>query len=439
MLNTTKVPSTLQVSHQIKKNLEDQIHEITNHPEIYAQSPFDFSRNRKLSFETTIKIILSFGGQSLSSELLSHFNFTLKTPTASALVQARSKIKLKAFEQLFYRTIPSAQPNKLYKGYRIFAHDGSDLNIPYNEKESDTHYRVGKFGKHVGSLHLNALYDPLNKHYVAVDFQKIKQLNERKSLCQIVDDFDFTSPTIIIADRGYESFNVYEHIKKSGQKFLIRAKDTKSNGLLNGLDLPSDGTFDKKITLQLTRRQTNKVKKDKHYHFLHKRANFDYLPIRSKETYPISLRVVRIKLNEDTYESLVTNLDPFLFTSEDLKVLYHLRWGIETSFRELKYALGLSHFHSKKLDFIIQEIFARLIMYNFSMTITLAVVLSNRLKHSYQINFTQAFGICRRFFLDQNVNVEQLIRRYLLPIRPNRSDQRRLIKKKFPGFLYRIA
>ena len=172
---------------------------------------------------------------------------------------------------------------------------------------------------------------------------------------------------------------------------------------------------------------------------MHKRANFDYLPIRSKETYPISLRVVRIKLNEDTYESLVTNLDPFLFTSEDLKVLYHLRWGIETSFRELKYALGLSHFHSKKLDFIIQEIFARLIMYNFSMTITLAVVLSNRLKHSYQINFTQAFGICRRFFLDQNVNVEQLISRYLLPIRPNRNDQRRLIKKKFPGFLYRIA
>ncbi|MHC5922171.1 transposase, partial [Lactococcus lactis] len=83
-------------------------------------------------------------------------------------------------------------PNKLYKGYRIFANDGSELNIPYNEKESDTHYRVGKFGKPVGSLHLNALYDPLNKHYVAVDFQKIKQLNERKSLCQIVDDFDFT-------------------------------------------------------------------------------------------------------------------------------------------------------------------------------------------------------------------------------------------------------
>ncbi len=42
-LNSTKVPSTLQVSHQNKEKPEDQIHEITNHPEIYAQSPFDFS------------------------------------------------------------------------------------------------------------------------------------------------------------------------------------------------------------------------------------------------------------------------------------------------------------------------------------------------------------------------------------------------------------
>lgn len=139
LINTTKISATLQISHKVKRKLENQILKITNQPEIYAQSPFDFSRNRKLSFETTLKIIFSFGGKSLSSELLSHFNFTLNTPTASALVQARSKIKLKAFEQLFYRTIPSVQPNKLYKGYRIFAHDGSDLNILYNEKESDTH------------------------------------------------------------------------------------------------------------------------------------------------------------------------------------------------------------------------------------------------------------------------------------------------------------
>ncbi|MGH2131972.1 IS4 family transposase, partial [Enterococcus faecalis] len=56
MSNTIKIPSTLQAAHKIKQNLEDQIRCITNQPEIFAQSPTDFSRNRKLSFETTLKI-----------------------------------------------------------------------------------------------------------------------------------------------------------------------------------------------------------------------------------------------------------------------------------------------------------------------------------------------------------------------------------------------
>ena len=67
--NNIKKSKTLQTSHEIKQNLEHHIHSITDQPEIFAQSPLDFSRNRKLSFETTLKIILSFGGHSLSSEL----------------------------------------------------------------------------------------------------------------------------------------------------------------------------------------------------------------------------------------------------------------------------------------------------------------------------------------------------------------------------------
>ena len=51
---------------------------------------------------------------------------------------------------------------------------------------------------------------------------------------------------------------------------------------------------------------------------------------------------------------------------EEIKELYHKRWGIETSFRELKYAIGLSALHSKKRESIKQEIYARLLLYNFS-------------------------------------------------------------------------
>ena len=55
---------------------------------------------------------------------------------------------------------------------------------------------------------------------------------------------------------------------------------------------------------------------------------------------------------------LITNLNRFEFPIEKMKELYHLRWDIETSFRELKYALGGISFHSKKDDFIQMEILA---------------------------------------------------------------------------------
>jgi IS4 transposase len=51
----------------------------------------------------------------------------------------------------------------------------------------------------------------------------------------------------------------------------------------------------------------------------------------------------------------------------DLKQLYHFRWGIETAFRELKYALSMICFHAKKKELIKQKIYAHLILYNFSM------------------------------------------------------------------------
>jgi len=70
----------------------------------------------------------------------------------------------------------------------------------------------------------------------------------------------------------------------------------------------------------------------------------------------LSFRIVRFKISDDSYETVITNLD---FPPDDLKLLYAMRWGIETSFRDLKYTIGLSAFHSKKVEHILQEIFAR--------------------------------------------------------------------------------
>ena len=80
----------------------------------------------------------------------------------------------------------------------------------------------------------------------------------------------------------------------------------------------------------------------------------------------MEIRIIRIKIGEDNYESIITNLDRNEFPTEDIKFLYGVRWGIETSFRELKYAVGLSAFHAKNRNSIKQEIYAKLLFYNFS-------------------------------------------------------------------------
>ncbi len=160
----------------------------------------------------------------------------------------------------------------------------------------------------------------------------------------------------------------------------------------------------------------------------------------------MSFRVVRFKITDDTYETLITNLEQAEFSPAELKELYSLRWGVETSFRELKYAVGLTSFHSKRRELIVQEVFARIIMHNFAEMITSHVVISHGgLKLVYQVNFTVAIHICRyflRFRPPSNApppDVEALIRKNILPIRPGRRDVRKIRYKSAVSFLYRVA
>ena len=125
-----------------------------------------------------------------------------------------------------------------------------------------------------------------------------------------------------------------------------------------------------------------------------------------------------------------------------MKYLYHLRWDVETAFRQLKYTIGLSLFQSKKVEYITQEIFARLTMYNFCELITSHVVIQKkRGKHVYQTNFTAAVHICRQFLRGAvpPPKVEALIEQQVIPIRPGQSTPRKAKNIKFNGFLYRIA
>lgn len=436
---------------RIKASLNKSIKAICQSANKYCRNPEkDFTRRKKLPMEKVMKTVLGFSSKSLNNELIDIFSGDTSMVSASAFVQQRSKILPSAFESVFKEFINIMNPVKLFEGYRLLAVDGSDIRTPVNPDDPDS-YCKQKDSKPYSLYHLNAIYDLLSHTYLDAVVQKRRNRNEHRALCNMVDRYDSSVPSIFTADRGYESYNNMAHIQQIDQFFLFRVKDTHSNGILKGFILPDKDEFDFPVSLTLTNKQTkftkNLCKDHNRFRFNPSTSNFDFLPAKSKHSDPPSFfnlvfRIVRIEVVPGKYEVLLTNLPTDSFSPEKLKYLYSLRWGIETSFRSLKYTVGLLCFHSKKPGHIIQEIFAKLTMYNFSELIAASISIRNATrKLIYRINFSAAVNVCRKFFLGFCAPdfVEAVIQKNILPIRSLKSKPRLLHSKPAVSFLYRVA
>ena len=396
-----------------------------------------------------IPFILAFRGGTLNHEIMDFFGLDPSAGTSSAFIQRRSAILPEAFESLFHDFSRSVDENNLYRGLRLLAVDGSDLQIAANPKDPDSYYPGVNGQRAYNLLHINAMYD-LHQHiYVDALVQKSRKADESAALTAMVDRSAIES-ALLLADRGYESYNNLAHIQEKGWNFLIRIKDGTA-GIASGLALPATDEFDVPFHLKLTNKQSNEIKellKDKnHYRHITNVIRFDYLPRTSRKYDPavffeLHFRIVRFPISDTACETIITNLDASAFPLHDIKRLYAMRWGIETSFRNLKHTLGLLHLHAKKVEFVLQEIFAKLTMYNFCELITQSVVIQQAQKtHTYKVNFSDAVHICRQFFLGDVPPpiLEAMLMRYISPIRPGRKDTRKLTQKSSASFTYRVA
>ena len=259
----------------------------------------------------------------------------------------------------------------------------------------------------------------------------------------MIDRYNGDSNTIFIADRSYESYNIFAHAEKRGMHYLIRVKDKDSTGILRGIKLPKSDSFDERVSITLTLKQTKEIKANKEkYKFVPTKSKFDYLD-NDNPFYEMTFRVIRFPVTENSYECIITNLTENEFDTIEIKKLYQMRWGIETSFRELKYAVGITQFHAKKRDYITQEIWTRLLLYNFCEIITTHVVVKQKEcnKHIYQVNYTRSIRICCYFLKTKKArsDIEKLIGHELLPVRPGRTSTRKIKTRSAISFLYRVA
>lgn len=393
-------------------------------------------------FDGHVKATLLLGSGSIDKELLEYFDYDNDTVTGSAFTQQRDKISPSVFKSLLKQFTHNFNHYKTFKGYRVVAVDGSDLHIPHNPTDDETYFQSTPGSKGFNLVHVNALYDIINRIYLDGHIQSGRKHNEREALIEMSQTSKMDENIIIIGDRGYESYNVFAHMMRKGWKFLIRVKDKSSNSILSSLDLPETGVFDQLVYRELTRKQTKDVKQQPDiYKFLPANSRFDFLNDQVK-FYPMTLRAVRVQLDDGSFQSFITNLEEKNFSSETIKTLYHMRWGIETSFRELKHTLALTHLHSKKKESIAQEIFAKMTMYNFCSIITSHVVIKKKdTKHDYQVNFSKAISICKRYLKENNafLDIEALIQKYILPIRNGRTSPRKVKFRTFVSFNHRVA
>lgn len=182
-------------------------------------------------------------------------------------------------------------------------------------------------------MHVNPLYDVLNKTYQHCIIQPQPQMDEVGSLAFFLKWYNFTEKTLIVADRGYESYNVFAHfLEHPNVDFLIRVKQDKSAMREIG-KLPMT-ELDTEVSFTITTTQT-KVDKANGYILLQMQKNKDKVYSSNTKSkrwdfpspYPMKFRVVRVLLDTGEYETLATSL-PQSFTPSEIKELYHARWGI---------------------------------------------------------------------------------------------------------------
>jgi hypothetical protein len=436
----------------IKSLFASSVDSVVSNISQYAVNPQkDFTRNKKFPPDKLISFLVSEGSSSTKNELLDFFNMDVTAPTASAFNQQRAKLKPEALEAVFKHFNSSVNSVEKTSDYRFLAVDGSTFTFFCKPHFASSEYYVspGHSAKGFYSMHLNAVYDLKRHTYTDALIQPVHKKNEFRAFCDMVDRHEILPNTknVFIGDRGYCSYNNMAHVIEREQYFLFRTKDIHSKGLVAGFDFPNDESFDITVKVTLVRSHSRKIPStDGYKRFVDEAISFDFITYGSLDTYELSFRVVRFPLSDSSYECIVTNLPAEEFPIEKIKTLYFSRWGIESSFRKLKYTIGLSNFHSYKPEYIKQEIWAKLIAYNITeIIINHTLIEKKERKYEYHVNFSVAAHVCRVFIRltteDNSIDVISLLKKELIPVRNERQFPRLQTAhfRKPRYFLYRSA
>lgn len=292
-----------------------------------------FSRSR--SIRETTNTLLSFEGN------LNHLGILKKAPKKSSLSYLNKVRNCKVFEEIFNKLEEHFSGIINHKREKEGNRKKFKIKVPIYILDSSllplcasifdwAHYKRAK-----GAVKLHLVLD------YNTDLPRIAVITEGKKsdVKTAEDDIDFSDlpkGSVLIMDRGYESYNFLHKLDNNQISFVVRIK--KTTGLIGckERELPKGKDYiliDEKIKLE------NK---------------------ETREKYPKELRHITMYIAKDdvTIEVLTNN---FTWTAETICNLYKCRWQIESFFKCLKQNLKITSFLGTTANAVFIQIWTALI------------------------------------------------------------------------------
>lgn len=402
----------------------------------HCQNAKDFTRNRCLTFVIIVVFLLNLLKRSQQDELDEFFKLlkgtelAIRVVTKSAFTQARKKLKYEAFVELnqvqttyFYQFL---RP-QIWYGWRLMAVDGSTVQVP-NTPENLEHFGAWQpaRGGPCPMDRVSQMFDVLNDVITLDALIVPKSVGERELAAKHFAHL--RSKDLVLLDRGYPAFWLFALILNKEAQFCARMK-------LSGWDVVkrfvASGLSEQTVVVQPTYAACRECRE------------------RKLSVKPLTLRLIRIELDNGDIEVLATSLlDSEAYPASLFKELYHQRWPVEEQYKVIKSRIEVENFSGKSVLAVYQDFHAKVFTAN--LTAILArpaqeVVTQGdaEKKYSYQVNMTNAISKMKDtvVLLLQRNNILSLLRdlwqlmiKTIEPIRPGRSYPRtkRVRPKRFP-------
>lgn len=345
-------------------------------------------------------------------------------------LKQRMKLNPLAFYELYRhhnRNFYAESGFSTFQGYLVLASDGSGINIPTTREtleEFGTSSRKGT--KPQASIGLGCLYDVMNRMILESDCCKCKFDEMRlaeEQIDRVRETIGASQPFLVVMDRGYPSTAAFIRMMEKGILFLVRLKSSDYKKEQSALSGP-DGWVD----ILLDKSRIN------HY----KGTDIGQ---RMEELGSVTLRMVKVSLQEEREEILITNLPSETFDRFQIAELYQMRWGIETAYETLKDRLQIENFTGTKPVLLLQDIYSTIYISNLAEDIIRDAEAEldekeKRRKHKMMINRTLSIGILKNdliyILLEKNEEkqdrlfqqIYEDISKNLVPVRPDRHYHR---------------